>query len=122
MHTPVFKNASNFKVHIMVQSIAGRYEYKVTSIAGLSINGWRAFITNNNKTVKAQVTVKEITNLYLVDKRIGKNIITYPIIIPIHATGNQKNVFVYVAQVKSKRHIEKYVVTVNQKSFFSLKR
>ena len=46
----------------------------------------------------------------------------YPIKIPIHAVGNQYNVFVYAAQVHKSRQIEIKLVAVKTSSFFDLKK
>jgi hypothetical protein len=45
----------------------------------------------------------------------------YPISVPILATGNQYNPFVYTAQVNKSKQMEVKLVKVKTSSFFDLK-
>ena len=62
------------------------------------------------RTVKTKTVPKAIKNfcreIFVFDKKIGKNNSAYPINIPIHAVKNHENPFVYTAQVNRRRQIE----------------
>ena len=76
--------------------------------------------------MSAKTTVKAITNLkresFVLDSKIVPKINTYPISVPIQATGNQYSPFVYTAQVNKSRQIEEKLVTVKVNNFFDLKK
>ena len=66
---------------------------------------------SKSKMVKAQATANEITNLYrnifVFDKKIGKNNNSYPIKIPIQAVNNQEKLLVYTAQANKRRQMDR---------------
>lgn len=55
------------------------------------------------------------------DSKIVPKTNTYPIRVPMQATGNQYSPFVYAAQVNKSKQIDKKLVTVNTSSFLDLK-
>ena len=76
-------------------------------MALVSMIGAKMLTSKSKIPVKAKTTVKVIINLYLVDSSMGRNIRVYPIRVPTHATGHQKRVLVYAAQVKRSRQTDR---------------
>jgi len=64
------------------------------------------------------VIAKRNREMLLFDKRAGKNKRTYPMSVPIAAVKNHFIPFVYKAQVKSRRQMERYDEKAKTRSLF----
>jgi hypothetical protein len=106
--------------------ITGIKPYAAIAIALPSKNDCRIRMCITIKTTNTNVAVKEMMNLqreyFVFDSKTGTNTSTYPIRMPMQAVRNHDRSPVYTAQENKSKQTDRYVETVNARSFLDPKK